>query len=84
MEKRLGKKAVLNFSPLERAYQKKFGMMPDYHFDRLREELGDSEKAGEIVNRNMHGIWTDALIRHKIEERDKNSGGFTYAYDSPF
>lgn len=31
-------KALLKFSPLEHAYNNKFGMMPDYHFEKLLSE----------------------------------------------
>lgn len=79
-----GKKARLRFTPLEIAYQKKYGIMPDYHADRLREELHDPDKASAMVQRNMDGIWIDGRIRHAIEERDRNNGGFTYAYDTLF
>lgn len=79
-----GKKARLRFMPLETAYQKKYGIMPDYHADRLREELHDPDRASAIVQKNMDGIWIDECIRHVIDERDRNNGGFTYAYDTPF
>lgn len=84
MYKRLGNKAVLKLVPLEIAYLNKFGIMPDYHFDRLIEQYGDSEKAGNIVNKNMYGIWTDSCIAHAIREKTKKNGGFVYADITPF
>ncbi len=80
----MGKKARLVFTPLEKLYMDEYGIMPDYHFDRLCAELHDPGRASAAVQRNMDGIWTRECIRHAIEERDKNNGGFTYAYDTPF
>lgn len=74
-------KAVLKFTPLEYAYEKKFGIMPDMHFERLLEQTGDSEKAGYIVNRNMYSVWTEQRILHWIIEKNN---GFSPVRNSPF
>lgn len=62
------KKAVLHFSPLELAYQRKYNIMPDYHFDRLYKEVG-AEKAGEIVNANMRTVWQEYKAAEKNREQ---------------
>lgn len=59
----MSKKAVLRFSFLEKEYQKEFGVMPDYHFERLAKEVG-FDNAGFTVRTNMDKIWKRCKEQH--------------------
>lgn len=50
------KKGRINFSPLERAYNKEFGQFPDYHFTTLRKKY-DRETTARIIQMNMDYIY---------------------------
>lgn len=78
------KTARLNFSPLEHEYCKKFGIMPDMHYERMLEQGYTSEKASAIRQKNMDGIWTDSKIKHNLERAVIKNGGFVHASTSPF
>lgn len=75
MKKNLGKKARISFSPMEKEYNARFGMFPDYHYDELYEKYGH-DAAEKTVQKNMDKIWAD------IKERE--SPTFHAVRDSPF
>ena len=75
MHNRLGKKAELKFSPLEIEYQKRYGMMPDYHYEDLRRQHG-SETASKTVQANMDRIWA--------EQKESTNPAFCPAETNPF
>lgn len=52
--KRLGKKARLRLSAIEHWYLRKYGIMPDYHYHRLRQDGKSCEEAGKIINDNVN------------------------------
>lgn len=75
MKKNLGKKARIHFSDMEKEYQKKHGMMPDYHHTELYRKYG-AETADRTVQANMDALWK--------EMRERSSPTFTDCSDSPF
>ncbi|MDE7324125.1 MAG: hypothetical protein K2N73_15710 [Lachnospiraceae bacterium] len=78
------KTARLNFSPLEHEYNKKFGVMPDRHFERLLEQGYTSEQASAIRQKNIDGIWIASKIKYSLEKAVTMNGGFVHAPTSPF
>lgn len=75
MQKKLGKKARLQFSDMEKAYQQEYGLMPDFHYDDLCKQYG-SKKAAEIRQANMDRIWA--------EMKESINPTFHPAENSPF
>lgn len=75
MQKKLGKKARLQFSDMEKAYQQKYGIMPDYHYTELYHKHG-AETAGRTVQANMDRIWA--------EMKESINPTFHPAENSPF
>lgn len=75
MRRNPGKKAGIHFSDMEKEYQKKYGIMPDYHHTELYQKYG-AETAGRTVQENMDAVWR--------EMRERNSPMFTDCSDSPF
>lgn len=71
-------KARINFSPLERAYNRKYGRFPDYHYIALYNKYG-GEIASQTVQKNMDEIYQEEKEKagyikdgfYKVTEKDK-------------
>lgn len=77
----MARKAVLRFTPIEYAYQKEYGIMPDYdHTSRLyRGE--DPEKVSKLIEERMANVWAKMKAAH---EREINGGWETVSGECPF
>lgn len=75
MERKLGKKARINFSPMEKEYNARFGMFPDYHYDELHKKH-DAETARITVQKNMDEIWADMKERQRPAFRTADANPF--------
>jgi len=64
------KKARLKFSPIELAYQRKYNIMPDYHFDELCRQYG-ADIAGKTISENMAVVWREYKQAASDRERSE-------------
>lgn len=58
------KRARIEFSPLERAYNEEYGMFPDYHFTTLRRKGNSIQRTSELVQTNMDKIYQREKAKH--------------------
>lgn len=59
------RRAVLKFTDIEYRYQDRYGMMPDYDFDRLVQQGYSFQEAGRIRNERIHEIWEEMKFEHE-------------------
>lgn len=67
----MARKAVLRFMPIDYAYQREYGKMPDYDYtDRLK--AGQSqEEVSALVYGRMDRIWERMKAEHEREIREE-------------
>lgn len=63
----MAKKAVLCFKPIDYAYQREYGKMPDYDYtDRLK--AGQPlEEVGALIESRMAKLWEKMKEQHERE-----------------
>lgn len=63
----MSKKAVLRFKPIEYAYQREYGKMPDYDYtDRLK--AGQPlEEVSALIESRMAKVWEKMKAQHEKE-----------------
>lgn len=77
----MARKAKLYFKPIDYAYQKEYGIMPDYdHTDRLRRG-GDPESVSKLIEERMAKVWKKMKAAH---EREVNGGWEEVNGECPF
>lgn len=86
------KKARLCFSPIDYEYQRRHGIMPDYHYDRMLEQGYSAQDAARIRQDNIIAIWKDMCWQHgrekqmreQLQRESETAYEFTYTEQTPF
>lgn len=77
----MARRAILDFKPIDYAYQKEYGIMPDYdHTSRLRRGE-DPEAVSRLIEERMAGLWARMKAEH---EREQNGGWLEVSGECPF
>ncbi len=69
MEK-MGQKARITFSPLEKEYNRRYGRFPDYDTTDMLQSGIPPDTVYAMVQKRMDAIWRDMLKAHKEETED--------------
>lgn len=77
----MAKKAVLRFTPIEYAYQREYGKMPDYDYtDRLK--AGQPlEEVSALIEKRLAKVWEKMKEEHEkelAEERRRLRGNVRF------
>lgn len=67
MRKR-GAKPRFRLSPIEQAYLAKYGVMPDYHYQRLKEQGMEKEKIAKTIQAGIDLCYEEMRTRHEKQE----------------
>lgn len=67
----MAKKAVLRFNPIEYAYQREYGKMPDYDYtDRLK--AGQPlEEVSALIESRLAKVWEKMKAQHEKEIKEE-------------
>lgn len=66
----MARRAVLRFMPIEYAYQKEYGIMPDYDYTN-RLKAGESrEKVSALIDSRMKKVWEKMKAENEKQNRE--------------
>lgn len=69
----MARKAVLSFKTIDYAYQKEYGVMPDYDFTNRLKAGHTIEEVSALINGRMRKLWERMKEEHEreiIEEQE--------------